>query len=176
MTDTNTREAVSTDGMTVGKFYRVPCVHVSTWHAYKGWLPVLGPMHEDAEFIGFKFQHFHLDWRFVPTRLWQKLGDLNYAGHHFAWPIQDPDGWGRKVILEGPALRLLKCKRDPGRFPVDRARWLGPLGKALACAKLVNGLCPHRGIPASAMHREGDVLTCPGHGLRWNAITGALVA
>lgn len=160
--------------MIVGQFYQVPAVRVATWHDFVGWLPVIGPMHEDAEFVKFPWQHFHLDWRFVPTRMWNKIGNGLYPGHHFAWPVQCPDNNGKRVILEGPVPKRMKCKRDPGRFPVEKAinSWLKPLSEAFACAKLVNGVCPHRGIPVSAMHREGDILTCPGHGLQWNAITG----
>lgn len=158
--------------MNIGEFYQVPAVRVETFHGFEGWIPVIGPMHEDAELIGFPFQHFHVDWRFVPQRLWRLLGNRCYTNHHFAWPIQCPDGRGKRVILEGPLLRRMKCKRDPGRFPTERAGWLKALGERYACAKLTNGACPHRGIPVSAMHRDGDVLTCPGHGLQWNAITG----
>jgi len=134
-------------------------------------------MHEDAEFVGFPAQHFHINWGFAPDRLWKYFGHNRYEGHHFAWPVQCPDGHDKRVILEGPALKLRKYKRDPGRFPVEAAarRWLPRLQEAFACAKLANGVCPHRGIPVAAMHRQGNVLTCPGHGLSWNAITGELV-
>lgn len=162
--------------MIVGQFYKVPCVRVERWHQFEGWFPVIGPMHEDAEIIRFSPEHFHIDWRFVSERIWKEFGNRSYPGHHFAWPIQCPDGWGRKVILEGPALKRLKCKRDPGRFPTEKATWMDRLHKAMACTKLTNGVCPHRGIPVDAMHREGDILTCPGHGMRWNAITGLPVA
>lgn len=158
--------------MIVGKFYEVPAVRVSEWHRFVGWLPVIGPFHEDAEIVGFKPHHFHADWRFMPQRLWKYFKDWRTEGGHFGWPIQCPDNRGKRVILEGPTLKRMTYKRDPGRFPIQNARWLEPLGRAMACAKLTNGVCPHRGIPVSAMHREGDILTCPGHGLQWNAITG----
>ena len=160
--------------MIIGKFYKVPAVRVATWHKFVGWLPVIGPMHEDAEFVNFPWQHFHINWGFVPNCIWDKIGNALYPGHHFAWPIQCPDGHGKRVILEGPVMKRMKYKRDPGRFPVEaaRAKWLVRLEQSMACAKLINGVCPHRGIPVSAMHREGDILTCPGHGLQWNAITG----
>jgi hypothetical protein len=160
--------------MIIGQFYQVPAVRVATWHKFVGWIPVIGPMHEDTEFVNFPYQHFHIDWRFVPREIWSKIGNRNYANHHFAWPIQCPDTYGKQVILEGPTLRRMKCKRDAGKFPIERAKWLEPLRQSLGCAKLTNGLCPHRGIPVSAMHREGDILTCPGHGLQWNAVTGLL--
>lgn len=166
---------ISPENLIVGKFYKVPSVRVTTWNGFRGWLPVVGPKHEDAEFINFPWSHFHIDWRFVPQRI------LDYCGRPgpeaaLAWPVQCPDSRGARVILE-TALRRMKCKREAIRFPVERAeqRWLPELRKKYACAKLTNGVCPHRGIPVSAMHRDGDVLTCPGHGLRWHAITGELI-
>jgi len=156
----------------IGEFYRVPAVRVDDWSRYSGWLPVIGPMHEDAEIVGFHWQHFHIDWRFVSERLWRYWRDFPKAGSHFGRPLQCPDTRGQRVILEGPVLRRLKCKRDPGVFPRYMAKWVPALEAKFACARITNGVCPHRGIPVSAMHREGDVLTCPGHGLQWNALTG----
>lgn len=159
----------------IGRYYRVPAVLVEEWWGFRGgWIPVIGPMHEDAEIVNFPWQHFHIDWSFAPRELWKLWGNNRYQGEHFAHPIQCPDTLGHKVIQRGPELRLMKCKRDAGRFPIDigMKRWLPKLQAKFACAKLVNGVCPHRGIPVSAMHRDGDILTCPGHGLQWNAVTG----
>lgn len=158
----------------IGRYYRVPSVYVNNWWRFQGWLPVIGPMHEDAEFVNFPWQHFHIDWRFAPERVWRGLRDWPREGSHFGSPIQCPDSFGKRVIERGPEPRLMKYKRDPGAFPVERANqtWLPSLRAKYACAKLLNGLCPHRGIPVSAMHRDGDILTCPGHGLQWNAVTG----
>jgi len=158
----------------VGRIYRVPAVLVTGWWHYRGWLPVIGPMHEDAEFLNFPWPHFHVDWRFAPEAVWESHRDFPNQGSHFAMPIQCPDKRGNQVIVRGPELRRMKCKRAPGRFPVERAneRWLPALRAKFACAKLINGTCPHRGIPVSAMYRDGDILTCPGHGLQWNALTG----
>ena len=162
--------------MIVGKYYSVPAVRVNEWWRFQGWLPVMGPMHEDAEFINFPWHHFHVDWRFVSEKLWRFHKDWPAEGSHFGTPIQCPDRRGNPVILEGPTLRRMTYKRDPGPFPVAKGKWLPRLQERFACARLTNGLCPHRGIPVSAMHREGDILTCPGHGLRWNAITGLPVS
>lgn len=158
----------------IGRYYRVPAVLVNEWWGYVGWVPVIGPKHEDAEIIGFPGQHFHVNWRFAPREIWKQFGDSPWEGQHFAFPIQCPDSRGAQVIERGPEVRLMKCKRDPGAFPMARAekRWLPELRAKYACTKLLNGACPHRGIPVSAMHRDGDILTCPGHGLQWNAVTG----
>lgn len=165
-----------TEGYELGRFYRVPAVHVIEWRGFYGmWVPVIGPMHEDAEIVNFPWQHFHVDWRFVDTRIWKAYQDLYLKGGHFGAPLQCPDKRGDRVIDRGPELRRMKYKRDPGSFPNTGAKWQPKLREKFACAKLVNGTCPHRGIPVSAMHREGDILTCPGHGLKWHAVTGLAV-
>src|SRR6185369_16121551 len=90
----------------IGKYYRVPAVRVAIWHRFVGWLPVIGPKHEDAEFVNFPHQHFHVNWHFAPERVWTYFRRFGrYETHHFAWPIQCPDNRGDQVILEGPTLK-----------------------------------------------------------------------
>lgn len=154
----------------VGRYYLVPAVRVNEWHGFQGWLPTLGPKHEDAEIVGFPWSHFHVDWRFAPKWL---CDSFSWRGPEYvlAYPIQCPNSRGAKVIEEGPTLRRMKMKREQFEFP-RRGGWITALRHHHACDKLVNGRCPHRGLPVEAMHRDGDILTCPGHGLRFNAITG----
>jgi hypothetical protein len=167
------KEVMTEEQVTIGKFYRVPAVLVAEWHRFRGWLPVIGPMHEDSEIIGFPWQHFHCDWRFMPHKLFEGLSYPRGPEFVYSWPIQCPDGRGDRVILEGPTLKLMKCKRELPSFPrVAKDAWPEKLRTKYACARLINGHCPHRGIPVSAMRRDGDILECPGHGLRWNALTG----
>jgi hypothetical protein len=161
--------------MIVGNYYRVSAVLAINWHGYRYiWLPVIGPKHEDAELINFPWQHYHLDWRFVSHRVFDWIASVRGPSFVYASPIQCPDAHGNKGIAEGPVLKRMKCKRELPPFPTKAVenRWLPKLSAKYACAKLVNGACPHRGIPVEAMIRDGDILTCPGHGLRWNAVTG----
>ncbi|MDB6104121.1 MAG: hypothetical protein JWO52_4120 [Gammaproteobacteria bacterium] len=158
--------------MIIGKFYEVPAVYARDWWGFDGWIPVLGPMHEDAEIVGFPWQHFHIDWRFARRNLFDFVANIKGPQLVYASPIQCPDRSGKRVIAEGPILKRMTYKRELLPFPRMPNTWVPVLAKKYACTKLVNGLCPHRGIPVSAMHREGDILTCPGHGLQWNAITG----
>jgi hypothetical protein len=160
--------------MTKGRFHLVPAVRVTEWRGLRDcWIPVMGPKHEDAEHVKFPWPHFHVDWRYVPQRVWNRF--WSNTGRHYGMPIQCPDMRGNKVIAEGPTLRRFTLKRDGGAYPIKSATWRKSLGESMGCQKLMNGLCPHRGIPVSAMQRDGDILTCPGHGLRWHAITGELV-
>ena len=159
--------------MILGKYYQVPAVRVDNWHGFEGWLPVVGPKHEDAEIIKFPWEHFHIDWRFAARSLFDYIASFRGASYVLAWPVQCPDTRGERVIQEGPILKRMTYKRETPQFPPrPSTSWAPVLAQKYACAKLINGVCPHRGIPVSAMHREGDILTCPGHGLQWNAITG----
>jgi hypothetical protein len=164
------------DHRIVGHFYMVPAVRVNEWWGFKGWLPVVGPKHSDAEIVKFPWPHFHVDWRFAPRRVFDHMSGYQGASYALGFPIQCPDSYGTQIIVEGPIQKRMKMKREQLPFPHStRAKWPPELKQHFACAKLVNGLCPHRGIPVEAMHRDGDVLTCPGHGLRWNAITGEAI-
>lgn len=158
--------------MILGHFYEVPCVRVTTWHSFSGWLPVLGPFHEDAEFVGFPWPHFHLDWRFVPQRLFEYMAFFRGPSYVHASVIQCPDRRGDKVILDGPEMKRRKLKRPTPNYPSCAATWLPRMTAKYADARIISGACPHRGIPVGAMVRDGDTLTCPGHGLRFNALTG----
>jgi hypothetical protein len=163
-------ELPSSEVKVVGRYYRVPSVYVKDFHDFIGWLPILGPRHEDAEIVAFPWQHFHVDWRFAPAKLCRRL---SWRGPEYvlAYPLQCPDSRGAKVIVEGPTLQRMKMKRPQFQFP-DNGGWVDRLRRHHACDKIVQGRCPHRGLPVEAMHREGDILTCPGHGLRFNALTG----
>jgi hypothetical protein len=158
----------------LGKFYDVPAVRVNTWNGFVGWMPVIGPKHEDGEIVGFPWSHFHVDWRFAPAHTFRSATSGRRRDPSFAYGcvIQCPNSYGHKVIEEGPTLKRMKYKRELPEYPVHKAKWMAELEKEFACAKLIAGKCPHRGVPVDAMIRDGDVLTCPGHGLRFNAITG----
>lgn len=164
----------------IGKFYQVPCV-LGTWESRRTYWPVLGSLHEDGEIIQFPWKHYHIDWRFVTDRL---LGaDMAYSfafglhrGQHvYAKPLMigpriNTDGLGR------PSLRRRKCHREHALpFDVKKVAWLPKLEKAHAACKLAGKVCPHRGYDLT--HEPVDAqgfVTCPLHGLRWNAATGAL--
>lgn len=152
----------------VGRFYRVPCVRGKYYGKVADW-PVIGPQHEDTEFVGFRWQHYHIDWRFIPVHLFEPVG------YRLGAPLMtsdaiNPDG------LPKPVLRRRKMQRAMMDFAQARAaRWFPKLEAAYATCKLKPGMiCPHRGIPLAGVHMEGDIATCPGHGLRWNVKTGEL--
>src|SRR5262245_46578027 len=75
----------------VGAYYLVNVVSTipdsRSWQGFS--VPVLGPLHEDAQTIGFPWAHYHVDWRFVPqTRvdLMERTLKREFAQH----PSQHP--------------------------------------------------------------------------------------
>ena len=155
----------------IGKFYVVPTVRGKLYHIDRNW-PVLGPKHEDSEFIGFPEQHYHVDWRFVPDRDYRHSSLRLFT--RVATPLMQSNG-GPNCDLPSPMMRRRKYQRAFDVSIFQQVRWLLTLETAYASCKMTNLICPHRGLPLNGCPQDGDVVTCPGHGLRWNVKTGELV-
>ncbi|ADG07179.1 NifU family protein [Kyrpidia tusciae] len=84
-------------------------------------------------------------------------------------PLDDVDGLGNSGWLEGPPVELLADGR-PFRFEQGGHNVLlirvGP--KIMA----YRNQCPHMGMPLDKGLVEGEVLTCPWHGFRYDLSTG----
>lgn len=177
----------------IGKYYEVPCIRVgSTVSACArkgGWIPVLLPWHEDAAIIGFPEHHYHYDPRFIDNRLFHEFDfGLVIPRHPVSFFVKYEDGSPTtdrtKTLFTGvPIYRRLKCKRQMPRYvsfgPPQRSEplngWPRKLETAYAHDHLRNGICPHKGIDLTTCPVVYGVVTCPGHGLRWNVETGKLV-
>lgn len=165
----------------VGRMYLVPCVRVEehgNLFVPQGWVPVTGPKHEDMEHVGFPWAHWHYDFRFLADRQLRVLSKHTY-GHVLGAVRFNLEHTAIPEVGSAPELRRMKCRRELPPYPhreVEQA-W-GP-GLRAACAdKVVTcGKCPHRGLPLESLPREPgtNVVTCPGHGLRWDLATGRLV-
>lgn len=174
----------------VGKFYMVPCVRKPDqnreWGEASGWVPILGPRHSDEEIIGFSILHYHYDPRFLTPSQWDRIvhaGTVAARPHRlFAAPLIDG-----LAQFGPPVLRPRKCHRLMPRVPFSDADkqwqkegkefWLRPLEEHYASKRVTCGKCPHRGLPLLSLPREPgtDIVTCVGHGLRWDLKTGELV-
>lgn len=159
--------------MIIGKLYEVAAIEVRNWYGLDGFIPIVGPEHQDVEFINFPWDHWHIDWRFASQKIVRHF-DYRPLNHLYAYVVMRVGTNGIPIAFGEPVIKRMTCKREWPEYPWQQANWLPDLTRQFRCAKIVNGVCPHRGIPVSAMHREGDVLTCPGHGLQWNAVTGLL--
>ena len=147
--------------MKLGRFYGRPHVR-SGWAVGNKprWWPVLGPQHEDGEIIGFPFEHFHVDARFMDGRTRRGLDAAvarTGAPHRvYSTPISavSPEGtdWKRQVqcwpasdsislsdLAAAPEaidrslwFRVLrvKFKAHPPSYPVSRIPWLVQLERA----------------------------------------------
>jgi hypothetical protein len=147
----------------VGRFYRVPCAR----HNRGSWLPLIGPIHEDREIIGFKPVHVHVDSRFVgdtplyPTDMLKLGKPLSLTSY---WSDVD-------AVLPGLQFQAMRrmCRRQALCWqPVKFTRELEAVYQG--CRIGPDGICPHRGIPLAVGARLQDGSTvCVGHGLRWSA-------
>lgn len=175
----------------IGKMYWVPTVATAI---HREPIAVMGPLHEDAQDVGFDPYHYHADPRFISERnLLRHLGWTlapSYAQGTLNKPVSirpehAPDSWGERdrewwpLIDHKPVLRLRKCHRTMPTFLWWWAPWLQGLeARHKGCTlNLDDPICPHRGIPLSGVPRledDPDVAVCPGHGLLWNMRTGDL--
>ena len=163
----------------VGKFYRVPCVLAhGRFVCGTGWVPVIGPPHEDAEIINFPDEHYHIDWRFAHARMLyraQQVGRISEFGRVIMVRTNQRYGDPQPIVLDGPVMKRRLCRREFSTFP-RMASWQLALDAAYRDCKLKPGMvCPHRGIPLESVRAMDGIVTCPGHGLRWNVETGELV-
>ena len=190
----------------VGSFYVVPCVRAG-WPNIDDkprWWPILGPQHEDGEFINFPYQHFHVDYRFLDAKARKLVSVALGSSLAFSAVItannivpedREPDqsnSPGPKGVRGLPSTcppvdriaedvswlrtRRLKCKAQWPAYPDAKiVHWLGALEMAYSGQRLKRGLvCPHKGTDLSTIKPDGMVITCPLHGLRWNVRTGEL--
>jgi hypothetical protein len=167
----------------VGKFYRVPCIKTTKRCSYGhgAFVPIIGPEHADAEFLNFPHSHWHIDWRFASAQVFSRAhwGHLRPSSHVYAVVLQRW-AWGSPLynhaFIEGDVvMKRMKCKRVLPPYPFKDAKWLPKLEAAFASARMTGMVCPHKGLPLEGCPLDGDVVQCPGHGLRWNIKTGELV-
>ena len=164
----------------IGVMYDVPCIfwkYLERW----SWWPVLGPMHEDAKIIGFRWDHYHIDHRFLTVGQFSisaRYVRRRDAAAAFRYPLHQMHeeknlhsvGWPQL-----PTIKRKRCLREWPSYPGTQAPWMQKLENAYECARMKKGLCPHQGAPLAGLEVKDGVVTCPLHGLRWDVETGAMV-
>lgn len=161
-----------------GQFYLVPAVFYIYSHVSlkRRWWPVLGPKHEDADHLNFKWVHYHLDRRFLSdatinrAHSWGDDGDTIIA----LGPIMEPH-WGNNDYgpMPEPQLRRMKCHRAGIGFPPasersELFRKFYSSYRGRKCPRDAEGhlICPHKGARlTSLVPNEQGIITCPLHGL-----------
>ncbi len=160
----------------VGGYYLVPVITYPLRGMMADW-PVLGPMHEDAEHIGFPWLHYHIDGRFLNARQYRHMANQAWPkGDHDralnGLPIMSPRGMP-DTLPRRPHLKRRQCRRTIQRWAVaqETKRWglQEAYGGEVHALRLPDGraLCPHRKVDLSQFPAdEQGLVTCPLHGLR----------
>lgn len=161
------------DSPVMGKSYWVPCVFAEKWYDQKNvWIPVLGPLHEDAEIIKFPEEHWHIDWRFVSQRLWKKVRVPAGTVISAKFTTLKVEMKRRKCLREEPYYPALGSRRCSGS---GRPTWGEELEQKHAAARVKCLRCPHRNLPLDPASVDvNGLVQCRGHGLRWHLRTGKL--
>lgn len=161
-----------TEPPVIGETYMVPCIWGTSYKSYNPsrfkWLPILGPRHSDAEYIKFEPLHYHFDHQFLTDADRDRLTclfeyrPLLFVVVHFDASVG---------IVHWPLI----CQRHVDRYP--EVSFSKELRAAYSDKRVTCGKCPHRGLPLGSLPREPgtDIVTCPGHGLRWDLKTGCMV-
>lgn len=169
----------------IGKFYRVPCADYDLDGDGRciAAIPVQGPLHNDRAIIGFAFEHYHVDPRFMSDGVLRRF----FAGtfpmfvpldaEALKYPLPLREEPHRSLITGETRLRRRKCYRVMPFFPAEAFRWIPKLEAMYARCRLnlARPICPHRGIDLDGLPERDGVVICPGHGLQWNMLTGELV-
>lgn len=163
----------------VGVFYRVPCVRVPFGFYGLKWVPVIGPKHRDLD-LNVDWEHWHVDWRFVPESTLRQAGSLILDGSPHGKVISnDSPTFGEHSLHGQPEMKRRLCRRVMPDFPArPRPAWAAmEQAQRARCDRLKDGhTCPHRGIDLRPFAKADGTAICPGHGLRWDLRTGELLA
>ena len=160
----------------IGRYYSVPTVTGNLSSVRRDW-PVFSDKHEDREIIGFPHMHYHIDWRFVSRRAIGEIGRYRWRRIEHLYGLVLHEGPMNEDNLPASVMRRRKYRGTfedvLGAFP--QAKWLDKLASTYATCRLKNMTCPHRNISLANCQVVNGIVTCPGHGLRWNVETGKVV-
>lgn len=169
----------------VGKYYLVPTVYVPSLPKRLQIVPVIGPAHEDAEFINFPHRHVHPDRRFVSDAWFSYYDTFTATGKPHYWGvvysfeiIHDPNHLHLKLGKTGTKWHepmVMRCKRVVS--PFRDTPWMSKLETAYSHERLRDGhICPHRGISCRGVQVDDNgCVVCPGHGLQFQMESGVMV-
>ncbi len=180
-----------TSPLVEGRFYLVPTVRAKWYGKVADW-PVIGPLHEDREILGFDLDHYHVDARFLPRDYPDIFRAFSGPVHADTWAVRRAKNWGEPMpSLPSPVLKRRKCVRASVPFSLPWSAAVTPvheLRRRFAGQQCVMGkggwVCPHRKASLGSIEPEvgtapdgspAHVITCPLHGLRIDAVTGLVL-
>lgn len=177
----------------VGKFYMVPAILMERFNGQgELWWPITGPMHTDADHFNFPWPHYHVDARFLTTRhvrgsaydMGSRFTQCPYEAH-LAAPVHAKYAQTNRnppfPEPPKPELRRMRCARTGTGYPYGTSDAVQGLRKDHAgdtARRNAEGhlICPHRGARLDQLVPDAEgVITCPLHGLRFNADTGKCI-
>lgn len=179
--DTLTTEPV------VGRYYMVPCVRVTHDRSVSGFpsglWPVIGPLHDDVESLGFHPRHWHLDGRFLSASQMDNVtikGSNSYRVFRVVLcktGLYGQEGVPIPGVEDKTQLVRRRCMRAQPEYPDARVSGFAKLQESMAGSRVRCGRCPHRNLPLSSLPRVPGTnhVICVGHGLRFDMTTGSLV-
>jgi hypothetical protein len=175
----------------VGEVYRVPCVYGQIALLSQGqvkspeWWPIMRPSHQDSVYypqirsiwkpsedgvttilVEETFyeddpstdHHYHIDPRFAPDEFYTSW-ELIHQDYHNVINVQSEVKWREMTCLRDmPTQRLFT---GFGRRFIDDHK-----DKKIKC-----GRCPHKGVLLNSVPVIDGVITCPNHGLKFDAVT-----
>jgi hypothetical protein len=151
-----------------GHLYLVPCIVRDAYGKKEYITPVINHPHNDAE-NGQKEIHYHVDYRFVKLEKEGVIGSVKrgHSKHSFVDRFRPEKG------VDGELVYIV--------LPVINEDFMGITPKAfIKNSKLKHncihkGKCPHRGYDLSQVSSKDGVITCPLHGLQFDAETNKLI-
>lgn len=177
----------------VGRFYLVPTV-LYAWNGGKvGAWPVFLPKHTDEEHLNFRWPHYHVDPRFLPSREfgiaanWSRnFPDASPVAVHRGFgtaqrqPLMRLDPAGQTIPHPEPVWAPRRCARSTityqfGERPTIKALRAHYAGKPCKHTR-AGWVCPHKNFPLGSIAADAEgVITCPLHGLQIRAADGVVV-
>lgn len=163
----------------VGETYLVRCVELDG-DCGRDLVPIVGPLHEDAAFLHFPEEHYHLNRPFLTEQQGRRAAEdktdpMERILGCLMTVEQLMEALHASVVMKnrvkrGPLHRPLVCLRAQPAYPSTNAlHWLAELEAAFAGATVKDHRCPHRGLPlGNVPPDEHGRITCPGHGLRFD--------
>lgn len=179
----------------IGKFYLVPHVFAYSWYddLKNIFIPINSPKHSDKEYINVSSLHYHVDWRFLDTRIYNRVcrdpwyenekirNEAAYAV--FEEKLYTGLSQSFKQIEDKIEYKKVKCKRPysvwlmKSELPAMYNSWpikmqKGYCGQSLRINEHGQYVCPHKGTIIDTKHvdEEGNIV-CPAHQLRFNSKT-----
>lgn len=177
----------------IGETYLVPCIISKKYLPNQDWClddndsvvlptpystniyPIINHKHSDKE-NGQNYEHYHVDYRFVETIMKEGIVSVVqlHSAHTFAPSLRYDLHHGNRDYDENYKItyHALKCLRL-NQYGIASKELLKKSKLKHKC--IHKGKCPHRGYDLSQEVPNNGIITCPLHGLEFNAETKQLI-